>query len=694
MSSSSFSRPSGPVGRRLRFESFLFALSAAFAKTSGDRVHEEIRTWLGKLARFIRVDRISLWECAPDGSRGHAVVHCVSGEAAPPSGNIQTFPWLTQQYRQGVTVVLRRIPDDIPTVAVAERAAALRAGARSMLGIPLRFDAGLYVIEFISLSRWLAWRPATIRRLRLVGEIISSSLLRRRAELHLQSSELRNRALLQAVPDTMFICSRDGIYLDYASRDPHGPAGSCECEQILGRRIEDVLPASVASLLRNAFRRTVSPHQCVELDYMAPSLDGPRHYELRIVGREDGALVCIERDLTERRRAEARLRESEERFRAAFDHSAIGIALVALNGRWLHVNAALCRILGYDERTLRSVDFQSITHPEDREGNLALLRRALAGEIDHYELEKRYIHKDGRTISALLTASIVRDADGAPLYFVSQIQDMSERLQAQTQIDHLRAELAHVGRVNLLGHLTASLAHQLLQPITAIVGNAEAGQHIMQSAEFDAADLRAILADIAESGQGAAEVIHGVTGLLRKESRPFEPLDLNRLVRSVVDVTRSDLILRNVRLVANLDALCRRIVGDPVQLQQVVLNLLLNGAEAMTGSAQSERVLTVSTSDGDGEIELAVCDRGTGVEPKYLHRIFNPFFTTKPDGLGMGLHICTEIVRNHGGRLWAENNDGPGLTVRCRIPLGRRSRPVPHAPVIPVDVGELSGPND
>jgi PAS domain S-box-containing protein len=669
----------GAVGHRLRFESFLFALSAAFAKTSGDRVHEEIRTWLGKLARFIRVDRISLWECTPDGSRGHAVVHCVSGEAPPPTGNIQTFPWLTEQYRQGVTVVLRRIPDDIPTVAVAERAAALRVGARSMLGIPLRFAAGLYVIEFISLSRGVAWRPATIRRLRLVGEIISSSLLRRRAELHLQSSELRNRALLQAVPDTMFICSRDGIYLDYVSREPHGPAGSCECEAILGRRIEEVLPASVAALLRNAFRRAVNSHQCVELEYAVPSLGGPRHYELRIVSREDGALVCIERDLTERRRAQVRLRESEERFRAAFDHSAIGIALVALDGRWLHVNAALCRILGYDERTLRTLDFQTLTHPEDRADNLVLLRRALAGEIDHYELEKRYIHRDGRTISALLTASIVRDAGGTPLYFVSQIQDMTERLQAQTQIGHLRAELAHVGRVNLLGHLTASLAHQLLQPITAIVANAEAGQHLMQSAEPDAGDLRSILADIAESANGAAEVIHGVTGLLRKESRPFEPLDLNCLVRNVVDVTRSDLILRNVRLVANLNAMCRRIMGDPVQLQQVVLNLLLNGAEAMTESAQPERVLTVSTSDGDQEIELAVCDHGTGVEPRHLHRIFNPFFTTKPDGLGMGLHICSEIVRTHGGRLWAENNEGPGLTVHCCLPLPAESRVLQHA---------------
>jgi PAS domain S-box-containing protein len=674
------------VGRRLRFESFLFALSAAFAKASGDGVHEEIRVWLRKLARFIRVERITLWECTPDGSQlQRSVVHCHDGEPPRQCRDIDTFPWLTQQYRQGSIVVWRRIPEDIPAEAVAERAGALRAGAKSMLGIPLRFAAGLCIIEFTSFSGSLAWRPATIRRLRLVGEIISCSILRQRAELHLHSSELRHRALLQALPDTMFICSRDGIYLDYASGDAY--ARDALGSEILGRRIEDVLPSDVAATVRGGFQRAAHTSECVELEYLAPGRYGPRDYEIRIVCREDGALVCIERDITERRRAEARLRESRERFRTAFDHSAIGLALVSLNGRWMQVNAALCRILGYDEGTLLTLDFQSITHPEDRAPNLKLLRRALAGEIDYYELEKRYIHRDGHTISALLTAALVRDASGTPLYFVSQIQDMTERLQAQTQIDRLRAELAHVGRVNLMGHLTASLAHQLLQPITAILGNAEAGQHLMSSGVPDAADMRAILADIAESSRGAAEVIHGVTGMLRKEPRPFEPLDLNHLVRQVVDVTRSDLILRNVRLMARLSAARARIVGDAVQLQQVVLNLLLNGAEAMSESAQPERLLVLSTLDHAHEIELTVCDRGTGVEPKHLQRIFNPFFTTKPDGLGMGLHICSEIVRSHGGRLWAENNDGPGLTVHCCIPLVVPSEAPRH-------FGELSGTND
>jgi signal transduction histidine kinase len=149
-----------------------------------------------------------------------------------------------------------------------------------------------------------------------------------------------------------------------------------------------------------------------------------------------------------------------------------------------------------------------------------------------------------------------------------------------------------------------------------------------------------------------------------------------------------------VRLTARLGAARAWVVGDGVQLQQVILNLLLNGAEAMSESAAGERLLEVSTLDREHEVELTVCDRGPGVEPKYLHRIFNPFFTTKPDGLGMGLHICSEIVRSHGGRLWAENNAGPGLTVHCCIPLTVPSDARRSGPDVQADVGELSGAND
>ncbi|HEY4212542.1 MAG TPA: ATP-binding protein [Steroidobacteraceae bacterium] len=246
----------------------------------------------------------------------------------------------------------------------------------------------------------------------------------------------------------------------------------------------------------------------------------------------------------------------------------------------------------------------------------------------------------------------------------------AERREAQAEIERLQLELTHVERVNLMGHLTASLAHQLLQPITAILSNAEAGYRVLDSKSADRQALRAILQDIEFCSQNAAAVIRGVTDLLHKEPRPFKRLNLNAVVQDVIDVMRSDFILRHVRLVCRLDAVRTDVIGDAVQLQQAVLNLVLNALEAMSECHPEERTLVVTTTDGEGEVELRVCDRGAGVDPRHLEDMFRPFFTTKKNGMGMGLHICSEIIRAHGGSLCAKNNvESPGLTVRCSLPL-------------------------
>jgi len=230
--------------------------------------------------------------------------------------------------------------------------------------------------------------------------------------------------------------------------------------------------------------------------------------------------------------------------------------------------------------------------------------------------------------------------------------------------------------VNLTGFLTASLAHQLLQPITAIMGNAAAGRRIVRSKSPNLDALDEILRDVESSGESATEIIRGVQDLLRKRPRPFKPVDLNQIIRGVIDALRWDLKLRHVSLVTHFDAVRSEIVGDPTQLRQVVLNLVLNAMEAMTERDSADRKLIVSTLDRDREIELQVSDRGTGVDPANLDEMFKPFTTTKEQGTGMGLYICQEIVRSHRGRLSARNNaDGPGLTVSCVLPIpGNGSR--------------------
>jgi len=389
---------------------------------------------------------------------------------------------------------------------------------------------------------------------------------------------------------------------------------------------------------------------------------------MTLVGEIFASAMLRQRAEISLRLSQWQLREGEERFRGAFDHAAIGMALVSPEGHWLKVNRALTLILGYSEEELLETTFQAISHPEDLSQNLDYLRRALAGELDHYELEKRYIHKDGHTIFALLSVSLVKDAWGRPLYFVSQIHDLSERTRTQLEIDQLRLELTHSSRVALMGQLTGSLAHELLQPVTAMSANAEAALSFLAAGESDSAGMLACLNDIVESCGRAAQVIQRVNSLLRKERRARRRIDLNQLVREVARVVHSDLMTRRVRLTLQLHAHLPEIMGDAVELQQVILNLLVNGAEAVSHASCKNRDLLISTLTREQEVELCVRDRGTGADPADLERMFEPFFSTKPNGMGLGLPICSEIARAHGGRLWAENNPDAGLTVHVSLP--------------------------
>jgi PAS domain S-box-containing protein len=655
--------------QKLRFESFLLELSAAFATVPVGGLAHQIEEWLGKVAGFIGVDRASLWELEPDGDTIRLLFfHGRAGTPMPaPWSAASGMKWLTEQFRRGSAVVWARIPDDIPKTAIGERGWAAHISAKSALGIPLNTGPAILSIVFTSVRHYRTWPAALLGRLRLVGEIFSNAVARQRAETALQSSESRHRAILKALPDLTFVVSPDGVYLDYS-----GDISKLFLppEQFLGRRMDEVMPPDLATQFRAAFNQTSATGEVVEVEYQLPIGDQNRSFEARVVRREDGALVCVVRDMTDRVRALGLVRESEDRFRRAFVNSAIGMAITSLEGRWLQVNAALVRILGYSEEELLATTFQALTHPEDLEANLELLRRALAGKIDHYEMQKRYIHKDGRTISVLLTVSVVQDALRHPLYFVSQLVDTSERTQAQQELERLRLELFHSGRVALMGKLTASLAHELMQPIAAAVGNAEAGQRLLETDRLDANQTREILDDIVENCMRAANVVQGVRSLLRKEPKPRLLLDLNRLVTEVAGMMRSELISRQTRLTMRLEAELPEIMGHAVELQQVIVNLILNGADAMAAVAPPDRELLISTARDASGVELTVRDRGTGADPTHLRRMFEPFFTTKPDGIGMGLAICSDIISAHSGRLWAENNsDGAGVTVRCLLPL-------------------------
>ena len=243
------------------------------------------------------------------------------------------------------------------------------------------------------------------------------------------------------------------------------------------------------------------------------------------------------------------------------------------------------------------------------------------------------------------------------------------RRRSDGEMRRLREDLAHVGRVSTLGELTVSLAHELSQPLTAILTNAEAADSLLQNDAFDREEVRAILQDIASDDRRAAEVISRLRGLLKHDPLERAPLDVNEITREVERLVRADAMTREVPIRLDLAVGLPRVHGDRVQLQQVLLNLILNGLDAMRETSASDRILLLETApDGADAVRVIVRDGGPGIEPDRLDHIFDAFHTTKPGGLGMGLAIARSIVEAHGGRLWAENTPGGGATFIFTLP--------------------------
>jgi two-component system sensor kinase FixL len=234
----------------------------------------------------------------------------------------------------------------------------------------------------------------------------------------------------------------------------------------------------------------------------------------------------------------------------------------------------------------------------------------------------------------------------------------------------LRHDLGHINRVATIGELTTSLAHELNQPLTAILSNAQAAERVLEADPVDLGEVRDILTDIVEDDKRASAVIHRLRGLLRKDSLEFTDLDVNELVGEVAGLVSGDVALRHLSLRLDLAPRLPRVRGDRVQLQQVVLNLVLNGLDAMQESAAGGRTLVLRTArESSAAVWVAARDFGTGIDEADLDHIFQAFCTTKTAGLGMGLAIARSIVEAHGGRLEAENNPDGGATFSLTLPV-------------------------
>jgi len=300
---------------------------------------------------------------------------------------------------------------------------------------------------------------------------------------------------------------------------------------------------------------------------------------------------------------------------------------------------------------------------------LECIRDVLAGTSAQRRLEFSRERPEGPLWYEMSVEPLSRPEGGA----IITRADITAAKQAMSQAQEQRLQLAHLGRAAVLGELSGAFAHELTQPLTSILGNAEAALELISRESTAPPVIAEMLRDIIRDDVRAAEVIQRLRSMLARGEIQRQPIDLNQVVRDVLALAHSDLITRNVSVVLQLSPQTPFVLADAVQLQQVLLNLVMNACDAMTGSPAAERRLTISTRfvEGGRAVECAVADRGCGIPGDQLERIFQPFVTTKKHGLGLGLPICRSIIEAHGGRLWAENREERGAVFRFTASAGR-----------------------
>jgi PAS domain S-box-containing protein len=367
-------------------------------------------------------------------------------------------------------------------------------------------------------------------------------------------------------------------------------------------------------------------------------------------------------DITERLQA-------EERFRQIFETAPSAMIMVSGDGRIALVNAQVEKVFGYGRAELIGLPIETLV-PERFRGGHPAHRKQFMGDPRMrtigagQELFGR--RKDGSEVPVEIGLNPIRTMEG--LFVVASVVDITERRRAAVETQTLREELAHISRVATVGELTAAIVHELGQPLTAILTNAQAGVRLIAAGRHDIDDLREILEDIVAADRRADQVIQHLRTLLRKGETERRPLLLNQVISEVVTVLLRDAERRQVAMVLDLAPVSPWVSGDRVQLQQVLLNLVVNAFDAMVEVGDRQRRVILRTRQVDDSVQVDVIDTGSGIAAEKLDSIFEPFVTTKMHGMGMGLSVSRSIIYAHEGRLWAENQPQGGAFFHIVLP--------------------------
>ena len=376
-------------------------------------------------------------------------------------------------------------------------------------------------------------------------------------------------------------------------------------------------------------------------------------------------------DVTERKRAEEAVLRSEKELRNVIDTIPAIVWSALPDGSNTYVNSRFVEYSGMSGEQMAGSGWQAAIHPDDLQRHVGKWRASVATGEPH-ENEMRFRRADGQYRWHLDRGLPLRDETGNILKWYGVVTDIEDRKCAEEAFRSAQIELAHVTRVATLGEMTASIAHEINQPLGALVNNAGACLSWLDAENLE--EARNSVALVMDDAQRASEIITRIRALVKKAPPQKDWLDINQIIREVIALAQSEVQRNHVALETRLSDDMPLVFADRIQLQQVMLNLMMNAIEAMTQVTTPRELLISSGADDSKGVVVVVRDSGPGLDSKSLERLFEPFYTTKPQGMGMGLAICRSIIEAHGGRLWATTNEDRDATFYFTLPIVEETR--------------------
>jgi PAS domain S-box-containing protein len=574
-------------------------------------------------------------------------------------------------------------PDDKERVANEVYAAAAR-------DVPHEFEARFRRKD--GAYRWFLFRDNPFRdeQGRIARWYLSATDIeeRKRAEEALRLSNTYNRSLIEASLDPLVTIGPDGKITDVNGATE--AATGCSRGELIGTDFCNYFtePAQARAGYEQVFREGTGRDYHLELRHRSGRVMSVL-YNASVYRDESGRVVGIfaaARDITERKRAEEALRESETRFRTFVDHAADAFFMLDFEkGTIIDVNQPACESLGYTREELIGMTPLAFDVDLDRATLESIAGRATAGETVVFD-RHRHRRKDGSQFPVEVHTSVF--SRGGRRFLLKVARDIGERVRGEEALrtseeerrrtekalQETRTELERVARVTTMGALTASIAHEVNQPLAGVVTSANAGLNWLAAHPPNLAKAREALERVRRDGTRAGEVIARIRGLVKRTPSIKVPLSVNQIVNEVLALAAGELRASHIETALALNPSLPAVLGDAIQLQQVLLNLITNAVEAMTGVQKGQRILRIQSAlgelEGEPAVVAAVSDTGIGLGSTDVALLFEAFHTTKPLGMGIGLWISRSIIEEHGGRLTAQANSGQGATFTLTIPAG------------------------